>query len=239
LKGNKYLQLVKKYVKKDEQTVQHSTTDIPTTSLTTPEPKKAKTPTQKRKVQISSSEQKKKQKNLEAVAQELEITELQQHLEVEKESYLPASRLFKESMDILISAEPSTSIQNHDVCVDCTILQEEVAQNNQQIHNLQKELNASKTKIKYLQITTQNTQQQLDNIRYYVQMLWNKHQTPESNQQVSAPIDNQESSTTEPQVIAKPTSQSTPEIVNNQPYERAATSLTQVSAACPFTYCST
>ena len=210
-------------MKKDEQTVQHSTTDIPTTSLTTPEPRKAKTPTQKRKVQISSSEQKKKQKNLEAVAQELEIIELQQQLEVEEESYLPASQLFKESMDILISVEPSTSIQNHDVCVDCTILQEEVAYSNQQIHNLQKELNASKTEIKYLQITTQNTQQQLDNIRYYVQM-WNKHQTPESNQQVSAPIDNQESSTTEPQVIAKPTSQSTPEIVNNQPYERAATS---------------
>ena len=155
-------------MKKDEQTVQLSTTDIPTTSLTTPEPRKAKTPTQKRKVQISSSEQKKKQKNLEAVAQELEITELQQQLEVEEESYLPASRLFKEAMDILISAEPSTSIQNHDVCVDCTILQEEVAQNNQQIHNLQKELNASKTEIKYLQITTQNTQQQLDNVRYYV-----------------------------------------------------------------------
>ena len=55
-------------------------------------------------------------------------------------SYLPASQLFKESMDILISAEPSTSIHNHDVCVDCTILQEEVAYSNQQIHNLQKEL---------------------------------------------------------------------------------------------------
>jgi hypothetical protein len=91
-------------------------------------------------------------------------------------SYLPASQLLKESMDILISAETSTSIQNPDVCVDCTILQEVVAQNNQQILNLQKELNASKTEIKYLQISTQNTQQQLDNVRYYVQMLWNKYQ---------------------------------------------------------------
>jgi hypothetical protein len=91
-------------------------------------------------------------------------------------SYLPASQLFNECMDILISAEPSTSIQNHDVCVDCTILQEEVAYSNQQIHNLQKEINASKAEIKYLQITTQNTQQQLDNVRYYVQLLWNKQQ---------------------------------------------------------------
>ena len=91
-------------------------------------------------------------------------------------SYLPASQLFNECMDILISAEPSTSIQNHDVCVDCTILQEEVAYSNQQIHNLQKELNVSKAEIKYLQITTQNTQQQLDNVRYYVQLLWNKQQ---------------------------------------------------------------
>ena len=91
-------------------------------------------------------------------------------------SYLPASQLFKESMDILMSAEPSTSIQNHDVCVDCTILQEEVAHNNQQTQNLQKELNASKSEIQYLQITTQNTQQQLENLRYYVQLLWNKQQ---------------------------------------------------------------
>ena len=33
-------------------------------------------------------------------------------------SYLPASQLFKESMDILMSPEPSTSTQNHEVCVD-------------------------------------------------------------------------------------------------------------------------
>jgi hypothetical protein len=39
-------------------------------------------------------------------------------------SCLPASQLFKESMDILMSPEPSTSTQNHEVCVDCTILQE-------------------------------------------------------------------------------------------------------------------
>ena len=45
-------------------------------------------------------------------------------------SYLPASQLFKESMDILMSPEPSTSTQNHEVCVDCTILQEEVTRNN-------------------------------------------------------------------------------------------------------------
>jgi hypothetical protein len=30
-------------------------------------------------------------------------------------SYLPASQLFKESMDILMSPEPSTSTQNHEV----------------------------------------------------------------------------------------------------------------------------
>ena len=33
-------------------------------------------------------------------------------------SYLPASQLFKESMGILMSPEPSTSTQNHEACVD-------------------------------------------------------------------------------------------------------------------------
>jgi hypothetical protein len=59
-------------------------------------------------------------------------------------SYLPASQLFKESMDILMSPEPSTSTQNHEVCVDCTILQEEVTRNNQQIQCLQNQLNTPK-----------------------------------------------------------------------------------------------
>jgi hypothetical protein len=40
-------------------------------------------------------------------------------------------------MDIIMSPDPSTSKQNHDVCVDCTILQEEVTRNNQQIINLE------------------------------------------------------------------------------------------------------
>ena len=53
-------------------------------------------------------------------------------------SYLPASQLFKESMDILMSPEPSTSTQNHEVCVECTILQEEVTRNNQQMGDFQK-----------------------------------------------------------------------------------------------------
>ena len=56
-------------------------------------------------------------------------------------SYLPASQLFKESMDILMSPEPLTSTQNHEVCVDCAILQEEVTRNNQQIQCLQNQLN--------------------------------------------------------------------------------------------------
>jgi hypothetical protein len=68
-------------------------------------------------------------------------------------SYSPASQLFKVSMDILMSPEPSTSTQNHEVCVDCTILQEEVTHNNQQIQCLQNQL-------------AQNMQQQLVNVRY-------------------------------------------------------------------------
>ena len=75
-------------------------------------------------------------------------------------SYLPASQLFKESMDILMFPEPSTSTQNHEGCVDCTILQEEVARNNQQIQSLQNQLNTTKTENQYLQITTQNIEQQ-------------------------------------------------------------------------------
>ena len=55
--------------------------------------------------------------------------------------YLPASQLFKESIDILMSPEPSISTQNHDVCVDCTILQGDVTRNNQQIQCLQNQLN--------------------------------------------------------------------------------------------------
>ena len=52
-------------------------------------------------------------------------------------------------MDILMSPEPSTSTQNHEVCVDCTILQEEVTRNNQQIKCLQNQL---KIENQYLQI---------------------------------------------------------------------------------------
>ena len=81
-------------------------------------------------------------------------------------SYLSASQLFKESMDILMSPKPSTSTQNHKVCVDCTILQEEVTRNNQQIQCLQNQLNTPKIENQYLQITTQNKQQQLVNFRY-------------------------------------------------------------------------
>ena len=81
-------------------------------------------------------------------------------------SYLPSSQLFKESMDILMSPEPSTSTQNHEVCVDCTILQEEVTRNNQQIQCLQNQLNTPKIENQYLQITTQNMQQQLVNLQY-------------------------------------------------------------------------
>ena len=69
-------------------------------------------------------------------------------------SYLPASQLFKESMDILMSPEPSTSTQNHEVWVDCTILQEEVTRNNQQIQCLQNQLNTTKIENQYLQIIT-------------------------------------------------------------------------------------
>ena len=75
-------------------------------------------------------------------------------------SYLPASQLFKESMDILMSPEPSASTQNHEVFVDCTILQEEVTCNNQQILSLQNQLNTTKTENQYLQITTQSIEQQ-------------------------------------------------------------------------------
>jgi hypothetical protein len=42
------------------------------------------------------------------------------------------------------------------VCVDCTILQEEVTCNNQQIQCQQNQLNTTKIENQYLQITTQN-----------------------------------------------------------------------------------
>jgi hypothetical protein len=42
----------------------------------------------------------------------------------------------------------------------CTILQEEVTRNNQQIQCLQNQLNTTKTENQYLQITTQNIEQQ-------------------------------------------------------------------------------
>jgi hypothetical protein len=45
---------------------------------------------------------------------------------------------------ILMSPEPSTSTQNHEVCVDCTILQDEVTRNNQQIQCLQNQLSNDK-----------------------------------------------------------------------------------------------
>ena len=64
-------------------------------------------------------------------------------------SYLPANQLFKESMDILMSPEPSTSTQNHEACVDCTILQEEVKRNNKQIQCLQNQLNTPKIENQY------------------------------------------------------------------------------------------
>jgi hypothetical protein len=80
-------------------------------------------------------------------------------------SYLPASQLFKETIYILMSPEPSTITQNHDVCVDCPILQEEVTRNNQQIQCLQNQLNTPKIENQYLQITTQNMQQQLVHLR--------------------------------------------------------------------------
>ena len=69
-------------------------------------------------------------------------------------SYLPSSQLVKEYMDILMSPEPSTSTQNPEVCVDCTILQEEVTRNNQQIQCLQNQLNTTKIENQYLQIIT-------------------------------------------------------------------------------------
>ena len=64
-------------------------------------------------------------------------------------SYLPASQLFKESMDILMSQEPSTSTQDHKVCVDCTILQEDVTRNNKHIQSLQNQLNTPKNENQY------------------------------------------------------------------------------------------
>ena len=59
-----------------------------------------------------------------------------------------------------MSSEPSTSTQNYEVYVDCTILQEEVTRNNQQIQSLQNQLNTTKTENQYLQITIQNIEQQ-------------------------------------------------------------------------------
>jgi hypothetical protein len=67
-------------------------------------------------------------------------------------SYLPASQLFKESMDILMSPEPSTSTQNpRSMCRGGHTQQ-------QQIQCLQNQLNTPKIENQYLQITTQNMQ---------------------------------------------------------------------------------
>ena len=53
-----------------------------------------------------------------------------------------------------MSPEPSTSTQNHEVCVDCTILQEDVTRNNQQIQCLQNQLNTTKIENQYLQASS-------------------------------------------------------------------------------------
>ncbi|CAC5396065.1 unnamed protein product [Mytilus coruscus] len=190
LKGDQFHQLVKKYVKKDQE---KSAEKIPDkTSSKTSVVEKPVVPAKKRKIQKEKSTP----KPVETVARELEVTEL--HQQLEENRYLPISQVVRESMDILVTdCRPGTP--ERDVCIDCTVLQEQVQSNTHQICGLQNQLQSfnsqllsTKSQLQSSQNLNQSLQHQLSNLQYYVQIMWSKNQgwfqqNSNNNQQISTP----------------------------------------------------
>ncbi|VDI25224.1 Hypothetical predicted protein [Mytilus galloprovincialis] len=175
LKGDQFNQLVKKYVNKDQEERTEKISDK-TTSVV----EKPVVPAKKRKTQKEKSTPKPVEKNLETVARELEVTEL--HQQLEENRYLPISQVVRESMDILVTdCRPATP--EGDVCIDCTVLQEQVQSNTHQICGLQNQLQSynsqllsTKSQLQSSQNLNQSLQHQLSNLQYYVQIMWSKNQ---------------------------------------------------------------
>ncbi|CAC5424321.1 unnamed protein product [Mytilus coruscus] len=170
LKGDQFHQLVKKYVKKRSR--------------------------ENARYKKEKSTPKPVEKNLETVARELEVTEL--HQQLEENRYLPISQVVRESMDILVTdCRPGTP--ERDVCIDCTVLQEQVQSNTHQICGLQNQLQSfnsqllsTKSQLQSSQNLNQSLQHQLSNLQYYVQIMWSKNQgwfqqNSNNNQQISTP----------------------------------------------------
>ncbi|CAC5396066.1 unnamed protein product [Mytilus coruscus] len=147
-------------------------------------------PAKKRKIQKEKSTP----KPVETVARELEVTEL--HQQLEENRYLPISQVVRESMDILVTdCRPGTP--ERDVCIDCTVLQEQVQSNTHQICGLQNQLQSfnsqllsTKSQLQSSQNLNQSLQHQLSNLQYYVQIMWSKNQSwfqqnSNNNQQIS------------------------------------------------------
>ncbi|VDI18123.1 Hypothetical predicted protein [Mytilus galloprovincialis] len=177
LKGDQFNQLVKTYVNKDQE---ERTEKIPDkTSSKTPVVKPV-VPVKKRKIQKEKATPKPVEKNLETVARELEVTEL--HQQLEENRYLPISQVIRESMDILVTdCRPATP--ERDVCIDCTVLQEQVQSNTNQICGLQNQLQSynsqllsTKSQLQSSLNLNQSLQHQLSNLQYYVQIMWSKNQ---------------------------------------------------------------
>ncbi|XP_071138265.1 myb-like protein K [Mytilus edulis] len=177
LKGDQFNQLVKTYVNKDQE---ERTEKIPDkTSSKTPVVEKPVVPVKKRKIQKEQSTPKPVEKNLETVARELEVTEL--HQQLEENRYLPISQVIRESMDILVTdSRPATP--ERDVCIDCTVLQEQVQSNTHQICGLQNQLQSynsqllsTKSQLQSSLNLNQSLQHQLSNLQYYVQIMWSKN----------------------------------------------------------------
>ncbi|CAC5378958.1 unnamed protein product [Mytilus coruscus] len=193
LKGDQFHQLVKKYVKKDQE---KSAEKIPDKVFILNIAWKVKFPAKSARYKKEKSTPKPVEKNLETVARELEVTEL--HQQLEEKPVLPISQVVRESMDILVTdCRPGTP--ERDVCIDCTVLQEQVQSNTHQICGLQNQLQSfnsqllsTKSQLQSSQNLNQSLQHQLSNLQYYVQIMWSKNQgwfqqNSNNNQQISTP----------------------------------------------------
>ncbi|XP_071123885.1 uncharacterized protein [Mytilus edulis] len=176
LKGDQFNQLVKTYVNKDQE---ERTEKIPDKTSSKTPVEKPVVPVKKRKIQKEKATPKPVEKNLETVARELEVTEL--HQQLEENRYLPISQVIRESMDILVTdSRPATP--ERDVCIDCTVLQEQVQSNTNQICGLQNQLQSynsqllsTKSQLQSSLNLNQSLQHQLSNLQYYVQIMWSKN----------------------------------------------------------------
>ncbi|CAC5417454.1 unnamed protein product [Mytilus coruscus] len=208
LKGDQFHQLIKKYVNKDQE---KSTEKIPDKVFIfniawKVEFEKPVVPAKKRKIQKEKSTPKPVEKNLETVARELEVTEL--HQQLEENRYLPISQVVRESMDILVTdCRPGTP--ERDVCIDCTVLQEQPAL-------------STKSQLQSSQNLNQSLQHQLSNLQYYVQIMWSKNQgwfqqNSNNNQQISTTQSSTpQSSTPQSSTTQSSTNQSSTQSTDNQ-----------------------